>query len=321
MNVNLEHKHNDDPGGSKRGQNYHESHSGHSHTSHDNHIRGNSSKSRHKEQRKNYSSSSHAGSNNTEGKQNSSSHTGSHNRGGSGEHDNHKHDEGHNSHSQKGHNDHGGGHGVFSHSGHHGSSFHSGHHAMMIKDFRKRFFISLFVTIPVLILSPMIQGFLGYELTFTHSEYVLFILSAFIYFYGGWPFLNGLADELKKKQPGMITLIAVAITVAFGYSSATTFGLEGKKFFWELATLIDVMLLGHWIEMKSVMGASMALQKLVELLPSEAHLVRDGDTKDIKVDDLKTDDLVLVRPGEKIPVDGEITEGESGVDESMITGE
>jgi Cu2+-exporting ATPase len=203
----------------------------------------------------------------------------------------------------------------------HGSNDHSSHHAMMIKDFRKRFWVSLIVTLPILVLSPMIQGLLGYNLTFNFSSYVLFALSSFVYFYGGWPFLKGLADELKKKQPGMMTLIAVAITVAFGYSSATTFGLEGKKFFWELATLIDIMLLGHWIEMKSVIGASNSLQKLVEMMPSEAHLFSNGDTKDVKVDELKKDDVVLVRPGEKIPVDGIITEGESSVNESMVTGE
>jgi len=204
---------------------------------------------------------------------------------------------------------------------HSGSQDHSGHHAMMIKDFRKRFWVSLAATVPILVLSPMIQNLLGYDLTFSFSGYVLFALSAFVYFYGGWPFLAGLVDELKKKQPGMMTLIAVAITVAFGYSSATTFGLEGKKFFWELATLIDIMLLGHWIEMKSVMGASRSLQKLVEMMPAEAHLAEDGDTRDVKVDELKKDDVVLVRPGEKIPVDGIITEGESSVNESMVTGE
>ena len=203
----------------------------------------------------------------------------------------------------------------------HGSHNHSGHHAMMIKDFRKRFWISLIVTLPILVLSPMIQELLGYNLTFTFSGYLLFALSAFVYFYGGWPFLTGLAKEIKKKQPGMMTLIAVAITVAFGYSSATTFGLEGKKFFWELASLIDIMLLGHWIEMKSVMGASRSLQKLVEMMPAEAHLYKNGDTKNVKVDELKKDDEVLVWPGEKIPVDGIITEGDSFVNESMVTGE
>ncbi len=203
----------------------------------------------------------------------------------------------------------------------HSSHDHSGHHAMMIKDFRKRFWISLLVTLPILVLSPMIQDIVGYSLSFAYSAYVLFTLSVFVYFYGGWPFLTGLVDELKKKQPGMMTLIAVAITIAFGYSSATTFGLEGKKFFWELATLIDVMLLGHWIEMKSVLGASRSLEKLVEMIPTEAHLIKDGETKDVKVDELNKSDQVLVRPGEKIPVDGIITEGNSTVNESMVTGE
>jgi Cu2+-exporting ATPase len=194
-------------------------------------------------------------------------------------------------------------------------------HINMIKDFRKRFWISLIFSLPVLVLSPMIQGLLNYSLTFSYSAYLLFALSAFIFFYGGWPFLKGIVKELKKKQPGMMTLISVAIIVAFGYSSATTFGLEGKKFFWELATLIVVMLLGHWIEMKSVMGASRSLQKLVEMMPAEAHLMKDDDTQDVKVDELKKDDAVLVRPGEKIPVDGVIVEGKSHINESMVTGE
>ncbi len=191
----------------------------------------------------------------------------------------------------------------------------------MIKDFRRRFWISLALTVPVLLLSPMIQDLLGYSLSFQYANYVLFAISGFIFFYGGWPFLSGLVDELKKRQPGMMTLIAVAIAVAFGYSTATTFGLEGKKFFWELATLIDIMLLGHWIEMKAVAGASGSLQKLMELMPSEAHLIKNGETKEVKVSELKSDELVLVRPGEKIPSDGTITEGESQINEAMVTGE
>ncbi|MFW6290457.1 MAG: heavy metal translocating P-type ATPase, partial [Mariniphaga sp.] len=140
----------------------------------------------------------------------------------------------------------------------HGSHDHSGHHEMMIKDFRRRFWISLGITVPILLLSPMLQDLLGYEFALfpEYDGYLLFVLSTMVYFYGGWPFLSGLKDELREKRPGMMTLIAVAITVAWGYSSATTFGVEGSTFFWELATLIDIMLLGHWIEMKSVMGAS-----------------------------------------------------------------
>jgi Cu2+-exporting ATPase len=205
----------------------------------------------------------------------------------------------------------------------HSSHNHSEHHAMMIQDFRKRFWISLILTLPVLVLSPMIQQLLGFEFALfpEFDPYILFGLSTVVFFYGGWPFLTGLADELKKKQPGMMTLIAVAITVAWAYSSATTFGVQGGSFFWELVTLIDIMLLGHWIEMKSVLGASRSLQKLVEMMPSEAHLLKDGNPRDVKIDEIQKDDKVLVRPGEKIPVDGEITDGESTVNESMVTGE
>ena len=195
------------------------------------------------------------------------------------------------------------------------------HHEKMLENFKKRFWFSLILTMPILILSPLIQNIFGYELTFRFDRFVLFGLSSLVYFYGGWPFLTGLIDELKKKQPGMMTLIGVAITVAYGYSAAITFGLEGKTFYWELATLIDIMLLGHWIEMKSVMGASNALQQLVQLMPSEAHLVEAGKTKDVAIDQLKQGDQVFVKPGEKIPVDGIITDGETHVDESMVTGE
>lgn len=198
---------------------------------------------------------------------------------------------------------------------------HTEHHKMMIKDFRTRFWVSLVVTLPVLVMSPMIQNVFGYQFSFSFEKYIQFALSTFIFFYGGWPFLTGLVDELKKKQPGMMTLIAVAITVAWGYSSATTFGVKGSTFFWELATLIDIMLLGHWIEMKSVVNASGSLKKLVELMPTEARIIKNGDTQDVKIDELKQNDVVLVKPGEKIPVDGIITDGESSVNESMVTGE
>jgi len=230
------------------------------------------------------------------------------------QHHQHKHKSHHNGHDDSSHDN--GGHG-------HDSHDHTSHHAMMIKDFRKRFWISLIITFPTLVLSPMIQDIMGYSLEVfpAFDKYILFVLSTVVFFYGGWPFLTGIVDELKKKQPGMMTLIAVAITVAWGYSSATTFGVEGSTFFWELATLIDIMLLGHWIEMKSVLGASRSLQKLVEMMPSEAHLLKDGETVDVKVDQLEKDNRVLVRPGEKIPVDGEIVDGESHVNESMVTGE
>ncbi|RZS98168.1 copper-translocating P-type ATPase [Cecembia calidifontis] len=198
---------------------------------------------------------------------------------------------------------------------------HHDHHAMMIEDFKKRFWISLVLTVPILALSHMIQQLLGFELTFFGDQYVLFGLSTIVFFYGGWPFLKGLWDELKDKNPGMMTLIAVAITVAYVYSSAVVFGLEGIDFFWELATLIVIMLLGHWIEMKSVMGASRALELLVQMMPSEAHLVQGDQIKDIKVDQLKKEDIILIKANEKIPADGTVVDGESHLDESMLTGE
>jgi Cu2+-exporting ATPase len=215
-------------------------------------------------------------------------------------------------------------HGEHSHQGHdHSGHDHTQHHQMMIRDFKKRFWISLIITLPVLVLSPMIQQILGFQFTLVDQvdPFILLGLSTIIFFYGGWPFLTGLASEVKQKQPGMMTLIAVAITVAWGYSAATTLGVQGSTFFWELATLIDIMLLGHWIEMKSVLGASRSLQKLVEMMPSEAHLLKEGETLDVKIDQLEKDNQVLVRPGEKIPVDGAIVDGESHVNESMVTGE
>jgi Cu2+-exporting ATPase len=198
------------------------------------------------------------------------------------------------------------------------------HHAHMVAEFKKRFWICLLLTPPILILSPLIQDLLGMKdvLKFQGSLFLLFLLSSVVFFYGGYPFLKGLKDELKSKKPGMMTLIGVAIATAYLYSSAVVFGLSGKIFFWELVTLIDIMLLGHWIEMKSIMGASRALEELARLMPSNAHkLMPDGSIKDIPLNELQIKDKVLVKPGEKIPADGKIVEGESSVDESMLTGE
>ena len=158
----------------------------------------------------------------------------------------------------------------------HSSHMHGGHdHAAMIADFRRRFWVSAVLTVPILLLSPMIQHWLGLgdALAFPGSDYVLFALSSVVFFFGGWPFLTGMASEIAERRPGMMTLIALAITVAYLFSSAVVFGLPGEPFFWEIATLIDVMLLGHWIEMRSVLGASSALEALVRLLPAEAHRV------------------------------------------------
>jgi Cu2+-exporting ATPase len=219
----------------------------------------------------------------------------------------------HNKHEDTGHDG--------NHDGHGGG--HASHHAHMVKDFRRRFFISLALTLPVAWLSPMLRGFLGLGEPAVPGRYmILFAFSTAIFFYGGWPFLKGLFDELKKKQPGMMTLIALAVTVAYGYSSLVAFGLPGRVFFWELASLIDVMLLGHWIEMRSVMSASGAMEELAKLIPGEAHRLNDdGSTEDVKVSDLEPGDKVLVKPGEKIPADGEITDGKSSVNEAMLTGE
>ncbi|MBD3268776.1 MAG: heavy metal translocating P-type ATPase [Candidatus Omnitrophica bacterium] len=205
---------------------------------------------------------------------------------------------------------------------HHGGGGHAAHHAHMVKDFKKRFWVSLLATIPVLVLSPLIQSFLGYSIDFRGSMLLLLGISSFVYFYGGWPFLQGLFKELKKKQPGMMTLIALAVSVAYFYSSAVVFGVKGKVFFWELVTLIDIMLLGHWIEMKSIMGASRALEELAKLMPSEAHRLKDnGEIEEVKIEDLQSKDKVLIKPGEKIPVDGKVLDGESDVNEAAITGE
>ncbi len=205
-----------------------------------------------------------------------------------------------------------------------GHGGHHNHHAHMVADFRKRFWIALVLSIPVIILSPMLQGLAGLRdtLHFTGDLMVSAAFSTVIFFYGGWPFLKGLADELRKKAPGMMTLIAIAIGTAYVYSVAVVFGLEGKVFFWELASLIDIMLLGHWIEMKSVMGASKALEELVKLMPSEAHkMFDDGRIEDVPVETLKHGDRLLVKPSEKIPADGQIVEGRSSINEAMLTGE
>ncbi|MGM0640659.1 MAG: copper-translocating P-type ATPase [Thermotogota bacterium] len=194
-------------------------------------------------------------------------------------------------------------------------------HEKMIKDFKVRFFISTIITIPVVILAPFFQNLFNYSISFSFDYLVIFLLSAFVYFYGGWPFLKGSYNEVSNRQPGMMTLIAVAITVAFLYSSAVSFGLPGKTFYWELVTLIDIMLIGHWIEMRSVQGASKALEELMKLIPSDAHLIKKDGIEDVKTTELKKNDKILIKPGEKIPSDGVIYEGETNINESMVTGE
>lgn len=210
------------------------------------------------------------------------------------------------------------------HSGHTEKSGHGDHHAHMVEDFKKRFWVSLIVTIPILLLSHMLQELVGFgdSLHFTGDIYISFVLSSFVFFYGGWPFLEGLFSEVKKREPGMMTLIGLAITVAYAYSTVVVFGVEGQVFFWELATLVDIMLVGHWIEMRSVMSASRALEELAKLMPGEAHRIKeDGKTEDIPLEELQVGDRLLVKPGEKIPADGRVLEGSSSVNESLMTGE
>ena len=197
-------------------------------------------------------------------------------------------------------------------------------HSGMIDDLKKRFWISLIITMPIIILSPTIQGIVGFgnSLRFTGDLYILFALSSIVYFYGGYPFFKGFFNEIKLRTPGMDMLISVAITSAYLYSSAVVFGLMGDVFFWELATLIDIMLIGHWLEMRSVMGASRALEELVKLMPSSAHkIMSDGSTMDVPLHELSVGDSVVIKPGEKVPVDGEIIRGNTSIDESMLTGE
>ena len=199
---------------------------------------------------------------------------------------------------------------------------HREHHKQMVQDFKFRFWWVLALTIPIMALSPMIQTFIGVEWRFTGDSWILAALSTVVYFFGGWPFLSGLYDELKQKQPGMMTLIGLAISIAYLYSTAVVFGFEGDLLYWELSTLVGIMLLGHWIEMRSVLSASSALEELAELLPGKAHRVKeDGSTEDVPVDELEQGDKVLIKPGEKIPADGNVVKGESSVNEAMLTGE
>ena len=194
-------------------------------------------------------------------------------------------------------------------------------HSMHTQNLKTRFWVCLVLTIPVLILSQAIQGWFQYTLTVPYQQFILLILAIVIYGYGGYPFLTGLIQELKQRQPGMMTLIGTAISVAFFFSAATVFVPVGSDFFWELATLIDVMLLGHWLEARSVLGASRALEELVKVMPTTAHVFMDGEFMDMPVAHLKASNVVLVRPGEKIPSDGTVLEGESFVNESLLTGE
>ncbi|RIK26298.1 MAG: heavy metal translocating P-type ATPase, partial [Chloroflexi bacterium] len=196
---------------------------------------------------------------------------------------------------------------------------HTGHELM----FRNRFWVCLVLTIPVLLYSHMLQMWFGFTMpTFPGSQWVGPLFAGIIFVYGGVPFLQMAVPEIRTRQPGMMTLISLAITVAFVYSLATLWIDPAGGFFWEMALLIDVMLLGHWLEMRSVRQASGALNELAKLMPDEAERIQpDGSTERVPTGVLRTGDVVLVRPGASVPADGEVVEGTSEVNEAMITGE
>ncbi|MCB0007415.1 MAG: HAD-IC family P-type ATPase, partial [Anaerolineales bacterium] len=234
-----------------------------------------------------------------------------------GEHDQHSAAHGHSGHQgPDSHSDH---QGKSGHEGHGGHGSHAGHEIM----FRNRFWVSLLLSIPVLVFSPALQGWLNYTApTFPGSSWITPVLAVIVFVYGGLPFLQMAGWELRDRQPGMMTLISLAISVAFIYSIATLFVELGESFFWELVTLIDVMLLGHWLEMRSVRQASGALDALAKLMPDEAELIDEGgNTRTVAVADVQTGDRLLVRPGASVPADGEVYEGSSELNEAMITGE
>ena len=202
---------------------------------------------------------------------------------------------------------------------HDSAESHAGHKA---EDFLKKFLVSLALTIPVLFYSDVIQKLIGWSPpSFYGSQYLAFILSSFVFFYGGFIFLRGAFSELKARLPGMMTLITIAISVAYLYSVFTVFSGKGENLFWELTTLITIMLLGHWIEMRAVQGTEKTLKELAKLLPDKAEVVKGAQTEIISLSELKFDDIVFIRPGGKIPADGAVIEGKSDVNESMITGE
>ena len=200
---------------------------------------------------------------------------------------------------------------------------HQGHedHGGAEQDFRKRFFITLPFVFLVMILSPNIQKWLHLSINFPSIGLLLFVIGTFIFFFGGIPFFKAARGELSNKNPGMMTLVAFAITVGYIFSVAATFLFPGESLYWEISTLISVFLLGHWLEMRAVRGATGALAELANLIPPSAHLIKNGNITDVKTDQLIKGDLVLVKPGEKIPIDGVVINGESSINESMVTGE
>ena len=196
-------------------------------------------------------------------------------------------------------------------------------------DLKRRFFVSLVLSVPVLLLSPPMGMALPFSLAFPGSDWVVAVLATVLYGYGGWPFLRGAVGELRRRQPAMMTLVALGITTAYIYSvyafvQRSVLGAHDvhMDFFWGLATLIDIMLLGHWVEMRAVMGAGDALKEMAELLPADAHVRRDdGSVADVPLDQVQVGQTVVVEAGEKVPADGEVVDGSSQVNEALVTGE
>ncbi len=197
---------------------------------------------------------------------------------------------------------------------------HSGHSGAE-QDFRKRFFVTLPFVLSAMALSPHIQKWLSFSLDFSGKEFLLFLIGTFIFFYGGMPFFKASKGELSRKNPAMMTLVAFAITIGYTFSVAATFLFIGESLYWEIATLISVFLAGHWLEMRAVRGATGALTELAKLIPPSAHLLKDGAVVEVLTSALIIGDRVLIKPGEKVPVDGKVVDGESSVNESMVTGE
>lgn len=199
---------------------------------------------------------------------------------------------------------------------------HNNGHSHHMEELKQRFVFSIILTIPILLFSSMIQMWFGFAIDFPYRDLLTFVLSTLVYFYGGWPFLTMMAGEIRSKKPGMMTLISMAISVAYFYSAITIFISEEKSFFWELATLIDIMLIGHYIEAKSILGASNTLEELVRLIPKKAMRFTSKETlEEVDVSQLRPGDEILIHPGENISADGEVTKGEGMVDEALLTGE
>ncbi len=237
-----------------------------------------------------------------------------HNRHSGAEHENSSHESVHRDHKNSASK---GSSGRLDHKNH---DKHAGHTVEM---FRTRFWVSLVLTVPTLIWEPMLQEWFNYQApVFRGSDIIPVIFGSFVFIYGGFPFIKGAVRELADRLPGMMTLITLAISVAFAYSIGVTLGFQGHALWWELSTLVTIMLLGHWIEMRSIFRAQGALKELAKLLPDKViRLTEDGETEEVPVDELQEGELILIRPGASIPADGIVSTGRSTVNESMITGE